>query len=115
MILKILMGGVSNEYFLKAKANARVIFTTFGYSVEGISFPQMNSLLLATSRKAKTLQTIGRIIRRDGDTSIIRVIVDIVDKGTIFEKQFYVRRRYYDMKEYPVIKYESLSKCLGDL
>ena len=97
----LLTGGVSPEYLEEAE-NARVIFTTFGYSIEGVSFPRMNALLIATPRKSKTKQLIGRILRKDGDTTALRTIVDIVDVKTTLKKQFTARKAFYDIKKYKI-------------
>ncbi len=97
----LLIGGVKDDY-LEACKQAKMIFTTYGYSTEGISYPQMDSILFATPRKNKSEQIVGRVLRRDGDTSVIRNIVDVIDCGTVFQKQFYTRSRFYEKKSYEI-------------
>ena len=83
---------------------AHVVLTTYGFSRRGISLPDMTALVLASPRRHGNTQTLGRILRRGSDESILRVVVDIVDVCTGLRGQAAERRRAYAAKQYPVTK-----------
>lgn len=93
-------GGASKEELTKAKSNAQVVLTTYGYAATGLSIPKMNAIILATSRKSKSRQTINRIFRLGSNYDIERQIIDIVHVDTMFRKQWSKRKKYYKEKEY---------------
>ena len=67
----------------------------------GINIPNLNHIVLASSNKTKirTLQSIGRSLRKNGeDTSIIYDIVDRSNK--FFPKHAKERQRFYDMEDF---------------
>lgn len=99
----ILMGGVQIEEVL----DKRIIFTTYGYSTEGVSITKMDALILATPRKSRIKQIVGRILRRDGDVSSIRQIIDIVDHVPgveTYSRQHLKRRKLYLEKGFALKK-----------
>lgn len=100
----LMTGG--NDIYEEIKLNSKFVFTTYGYSSEGISFPHMNSILFATPRRNKMNQILGRITRRGGNNEIERIIVDIIDVKTIFKKQFSTRKSIYSLKNYKIVKLE---------
>ena len=81
-----------------------MVLTTYGFSRRGISLPDMTALVLASPRRHGSTQTLGRILRRGSDESILRVIVDVVDVCTGLKSQSTERKRAYTMKGYPVTK-----------
>jgi superfamily II DNA or RNA helicase len=93
----VLMGGASTDEITEAynDKNASVIFTTYMFSAVGISIERMNALVLATPRRSKMRQIIGRIMRRGSDYDKNREIVDIVDKRTFLAGQLSERRKVY--------------------
>lgn len=93
------------ELFEKANKDARIIFGTYQVFSEGISINRMDAIILATPRKNKMRQILGRILRRDGDRGIIREIVDICDVNTMCKNQWLTRSTVYDEKGYDVEKY----------
>lgn len=96
------ISGVKAQEVARAKASARVILTTYGYSSTGISINEMTALVLWTPRRSNMLQISARILRRGGDLTIPRVIVDLVDWNSAMKSQYYERRNayaYYGMKD----------------
>ena len=47
-------------------------------------------------------QILGRILRRGGDPSIVRDIIDIVDYSTGIKSQYYKRKKIYEEKNFPI-------------
>ena len=69
--------------------------TTYPYSSTGVSIDKMDSLILATPRKSKMTQILGRIFRLGGDQSVKRFIVDIVDNKITLKSQYSARKKVY--------------------
>lgn len=89
-------GGCSKEIIQQAIASARVIFTTYAYSSTGVSIEKLTGLVLATPRKSKARQIIGRIFRNKKEfAEKKRHIVDIVDVNCCFSQQLYKRLPAY--------------------
>ena len=97
-----LMGGATADEMETAKTSATVILTTYQYMGTGVSIPRMDALILATPRKSKSRQYINRIFRLGGDYTSVRNIIDIVDWGTHMKSQYYIRKKYYTEKKYPI-------------
>ena len=105
MPISILRGGAARDAVSNARAlRAHVVLTTYGFSRRGISLPDMTALVLASPRRHGSTQTLGRILRRGSDESILRVVVDIVDMATGLRGQAAERRRAYAAKGYPITK-----------
>ncbi len=98
-----LVGGSSMEEMNEAKSSKNVILSTYRYMSVGVSIPKMNCLILATPRRKKSEQTINRIFRLGSNYHIERVIINIVDIRTNLKKQWYMRKKYYEEKKYPII------------
>ena len=56
-------GGCKEDVVNKAKHTANVIFTTYAYSSTGVSIDKLNGLILATPRRSKAVQILGRVFR----------------------------------------------------
>ena len=90
------MGGTTDEQMKNINnGTAKIILATYSYAGTGVSISQMNSIIFATPRKAKMKQIIARILRRNGDSSIKRTIIDIVDANTGFKYQLSKRKQAY--------------------
>jgi superfamily II DNA or RNA helicase len=96
---KSLMGGTTPES-RKEATQADIILMTYPYGNKGISIVKMDAMIFITTRKSKMRQTLGRILRRGGDPSIRRTIVDIIDVKTSLKKQFSERKKIYIEKEF---------------
>lgn len=88
----VLMGGADSSDQNRAMKSS-IVFTTYKFGKEGISIPQMDTIIFATPRVAKMRQIIGRILRKSGDSSIERQIYDIVDVNTKIGKDEFCKRK----------------------
>ncbi len=92
----VMYGGASSDLIDKAKIEANVIFTTYSYSSTGVSIDHMTGLILATPRKSKARQIIGRVFRNnDKFKEEERHIVDLVDINNVFKNQYRYRKSAY--------------------
>jgi hypothetical protein len=64
----------------------------------------MDCILFATPRRNKMRQTLGRILRRSGDPSIERIIIDICDQDTKMKSQLSTRKSVYKEKGFVMNK-----------
>ena len=104
-VVSVLRGGVAKTAVGDAKKQkAHIVLTTYGFSRRGISLPDMTAIVLATPRRNGLTQILGRITRRGGDESILRVIVDIVDVRTGLKGQASDRKKVYREKGFPIEK-----------
>lgn len=87
----LLIGGATEEESTAARTHNAVV-TTYAFGLEGLSLSQMDTLVLATPRRNRMHQLCGRILRRDGDMSRVRTIVDIVDVNVRLRNQSSARR-----------------------
>ncbi len=93
-------GGCSKDIIKQAIDSARVIFTTYAYSSTGVSIEKLTGLVLATPRKSKARQIIGRIFRNKKKfIDKKRYIVDIVDTNSCFSQQLYKRMPAYKERD----------------
>jgi hypothetical protein len=97
-----LVGGSKANDLETAEIKSKIIFTTYQYGATGRSIIKMNALILATPRKSKIKQTIGRILRLGSDTSIKRHIYDIVDMKLKLKNQWNVRNKFYATKGFDI-------------
>lgn len=106
-------GGATEETQKIAKNIAQIILTTYSFGKESVSIKRMDTIILAQPMRNRMRQTIGRILRRGGDASITREIIDIRDMCTSLENQFTTRKKIYKEKEFPievkVIKYNDIN------
>lgn len=97
-----MMGGITQEEKADASAKGKIILITYGFGSDQISIVKMDTIILATSRKAQMKQIIGRIFRLGSDYSKERLIIDIVDEETDIKKQHTARRKVYRESEYNI-------------
>jgi len=101
-----IVGGIKPDHLEKAEQKASVIFSTYQYLSTGKSIPRMTALILATPRKAKIKQFIGRIFRLGSDENIQRDIYDITDMKVVLKGQYSARKKYYMAMGYTIIDYK---------
>jgi superfamily II DNA or RNA helicase len=89
------IGGINNTA-IKDVSTKRIILTTYGYSSTGVSIDKQTAIVFLTSRRANMLQILARILRRGGDQTIQRRIIDIVDIRTPLRWQLTDRQIAYD-------------------
>jgi superfamily II DNA or RNA helicase len=99
-----LMGGSTIDDKKNAAQNARIILITYGYGMQSISIPKMDAIMFVTPRRNKMRQTIGRILRRSGDTTIERIIIDLIDQNTKLKSQLTTRKQVYKEKNFTLKK-----------
>jgi len=97
-----IMGGSSLDTMKHAQENCNIILTTYQYAGTGLSIGRMDALILATPRKTKSKQYIGRIFRIGSNFDSVRKVIDIIDYNTHMKSQYYIRKKYYDEKKYPI-------------
>lgn len=90
------IGGIADAEVQRIKDGARVILTTYGYSGTGVSIDRATAILFLTSRRANMQQILARILRRGGDQSIRRRIIDIIDNRTPVRNQLTDRKLAYE-------------------
>jgi superfamily II DNA or RNA helicase len=92
-----IMGGTSTEERDRAldKTDKSVIVTTYGTSSVGVSISKMTGMLFGTSRKSGFIQKVGRILRRNSDQSIHRIVIDFIDNCSPLKKQLAGRKLAY--------------------
>lgn len=95
----VLRGGVDESVILNTQYVACV---TYGFGRRGLSLPQMTSMLFATPRKTGLEQIVGRILRRNSDPSIMRVVIDIVDDSVSLFSQYKFRSAFYRLRKYDI-------------
>ena len=65
---------MTDKVLKHAKDNSRIILITYGYGSEALSIPKMDAIILASPRKAKIRQTLGRILRMGGNYESERMV-----------------------------------------
>lgn len=98
-----IMGGSTAEELNNAKKHAKVLLTTYGYGTAGISINRMDTLVLISPRVSYMDQVTGRIKRLGGDSSIKRIVVDIVDYNTSLRSQSYKRNSSFREEGYEIM------------
>jgi superfamily II DNA or RNA helicase len=93
------IGGLKKD-ILKENENCKILLGTYPMANEGLDIPTLNGLVLSTP-KSDIIQSIGRICRVK-HFNIQPIIIDIVDKFSIFEIQSKKRMAIYKKKKYQV-------------
>lgn len=92
----IMYGGSDEEHIRLAKHESQIVLTTYAYSSTGVSIDRMTACVLATPRKSKSVQIIGRIFRRNDEfNDCKRFVVDIVDNQCVLKNQLSKRMIAY--------------------
>ncbi len=93
------VGGMKKEK-LKESESCKLILGTYPMAKEGLDIPSLNGLILATPI-SDIVQSIGRIDRIKHN-NIVPLIVDIVDKFSIYENQSRKRFALFKKKKYQI-------------
>jgi len=89
----------------EAEKHADILFATYEMAHEGLDIPRLNTIILTTP-KTDVEQAIGRIMRKDSsETSVIPLIIDIVDELSTFPKQYEKREQLYKKFKYDIEEY----------
>jgi superfamily II DNA or RNA helicase len=76
----------------------QIFFATYEMVNEGFDLPKLDTLIFATPR-SKVEQSVGRILRNKENSPII---IDIIDKLSIFFGQGYKRKKFYKDLNYDI-------------
>lgn len=101
------VGGMKPEQ-LSTSCTKRIILGTYNMVSEGFDLPKLDTLILATS-KSDVEQSVGRIQRKHEYTEKdnVPLVVDIVDKLPMFERQAKKRLTFFKRMGYTCIKYNN--------
>lgn len=78
----------------KLSQQCDVILGTYKLASVGMDIPDLNTLLLASPRK-EIEQSVGRILRKDKNSGIHPMIIDMIDDHGIFKRQSRERKAFY--------------------
>jgi superfamily II DNA or RNA helicase len=93
------VGGMKKEK-LKENESCKILLGTYPMANEGLDIPSLNGLVLSTP-KSDIIQSVGRICRVKHE-NIQPLIIDIVDKFSIFDNQSKKRFSVYKKKKYQI-------------
>lgn len=91
------VGGMK-EAHLKETEGKQVVIATYAMAAEALDIKTLTTLVMATP-KTDIVQSVGRILRSKHSNPIV---VDIVDKHELFQKQWVQRRRFYKKCNYRI-------------
>jgi hypothetical protein len=100
------VGGAKEAEFKEVEEKANIVFTTYQYMGVGKSINKLNAIVLCTPMKKNTKQTIGRILRSGSDSSVKRIVVDVVDFKLSLKNQWYTRKKFYTAQGYKIHTHE---------
>lgn len=92
------VGGMK-EAALKESESKKVIIATYSMAAEGLDIKTLTTLIMATP-KTDIEQSVGRILRERHGTP---VVVDVIDKHDLFQKQWAKRKAFYRKQNYKII------------
>ena len=92
------IGGMK-ESALKESETKKIILGTYAMAAEGLDIKTLTTLIMVAP-KTDIEQSVGRILRVKHGTP---VVVDIVDKHDIFQKQWKKRETFYRKNNYKII------------
>ena len=91
------VGGMK-EADLKATESRQIVIATYAMAAEALDIKTLTTLVMATP-KTDIVQSVGRILRSKHANPIV---VDIVDRHDLFQKQWIQRRRFYKKCNYRI-------------
>ena len=97
------VGGMK-EAALKESESKKVIIATYSMAAEGLDIKTLTTLIMATP-KTDIEQSVGRILRERHGTP---VVVDVIDKHDLFQKQWAKRKAFYRKQNYKIIQTTSV-------
>lgn len=92
------VGGMKKDK-LKESESKKIIIATYSMAAEALDIKTLTTLVMATP-KTDVTQSIGRILRTKHRQP---VVIDIIDKHDVFQKQWIKRRKYYIKENYKII------------
>ena len=101
------VGGMK-ESALKETESKQVVIATYQMASEGLDIKTLSSVIFCTP-KTSIEQSVGRILREKHSHQSI--VVDIVDKHDMFQKQWLKRKMFYKGQNYQIIETTSTRYC----
>lgn len=101
------LGGMKDEE-RDAAISKRIIVSTYSCAGEGTDIKKLRRLWMVLSR-GKAKQNVGRIVR--GACAHVGVVCDVVDDFSVFERQWYRRKREYAEENVVVQDHTTLDRC----
>jgi superfamily II DNA or RNA helicase len=96
------IGGMKEAVRESGAQSARVLLASYAMASEAMNIKSLNSVILASPRK-HVEQSTGRILRtRVSDRVVQPMIIDIVDKHSMYKGQWKKRHAYYKQCAYKV-------------
>jgi len=100
------VGGMKEEVREAGAATARILLASYAMASEAMNIKTLNAVILASPRKSIE-QSTGRILRvRPDQRQVAPVIVDIVDKHSMYQSQWRKRLAYYKKCAYQIERWE---------
>lgn len=93
------VGGMK-ETALKESESKNIIIATYSMASEALDIKTLTTLLMATP-KTDITQSVGRILRTKHAQP---VVIDIIDKHALFQRQWLKRKTYYHKQNYTIVK-----------
>ena len=93
------VGGMK-EAALKESESKNIIIATYSMASEALDIKSLTTLLMATP-KTDITQSVGRILRTKHAQP---VVIDIIDKHDLFQRQWIKRQKYYHKQKYEIYK-----------
>ena len=95
------LGGMKQKN-LKETEDKDVMLGTFSMASEGFDCKELNTIIFA-SPKSNIEQAVGRILRmKKEDRKIIPMVIDFVDKFSLFGRQAEKRKKFYEKNKYDI-------------
>lgn len=102
----LILGGMKKEE-VEVSKNKQVLLSTYSYCAEGFDLPRLDTLFLVSPR-TDIEQSIGRVLRQHPEKQR-PLILDFIDKFSVFESQGDKREAYFKKLRYNIQTYEQLS------
>lgn len=97
------VGGMKQQH-LQETESKQIVLATYAMAAEALDIKTLSTLVMITP-KTDIIQSVGRILRVKHDNPIV---VDIVDKHDVFQKQWAQRRRFYKKCGYRIRQTDSM-------
>lgn len=102
LTLSYYVGGMKEDVREAGAVSARIILASYAMASEAMNIKTLNTVLLASPRKAVE-QSTGRILRiRPDQREVPPIIVDIIDSHQMYQSQWRKRLEYYKKCSYQV-------------
>ena len=98
------VGGMS-ETELKKSEQKQIILASYSMAQEGLDISTLNAQFLITP-KTDIVQILGRILRAKSANH--PVVYDFVDTHSLFQRQWFKRKRYFASQKYTIVGTDSV-------